>query len=361
MVSKPSEWVWRLNVPLGKVDKNYLTTVIYPRLGAARREIIVGPKFGVDNAVIRIGPRKVMVATTDPLSYIPGFRPQESAWLSVHLLASDLTTSGFAPKFGIFDFNLPPEMRDQDFAAYWNAFHVECKRLGVSIVGGHTGRYEGCGYTVIGAGMLYTVGDASKYLTSEMGQVGDDIILTKGAAIETTAVLTRAFPKTVRSALGEKLFGRAQEYLGKVSTVKDALTAVTVGVHQNGVTSMHDATEGGVIAAACELAAASRLGAELDLKAVPISEETEEICKVFDIDSLTSLSEGSLVLTCKPRKTNEVITRLRGAKIEASIVGQLTKSGNVCAVGEKGRKAIKYPKFDPYWRAYWKATSKHWK
>jgi hydrogenase maturation factor len=94
---------------------------------------------------------------------------------------------------------------------------------------------------------------------------------------------------------------------------------------------------------------------------MPVPEETEGICKVFGIDHLTSLSERSLVLTSKPRKTSKVITRLRGAKIEASIVGQLTKPGNVYAVADKGRKAIKYPKFDPYWRAYWKATSRHWK
>ena len=323
--------------------------------------VLVGPRFGVDNAVVRIATNKVMVVTADPLSFIPALGTSESAWLSVNLIASDLAASGFQPQYGVFDFNLPPRMSNRRFANYWAFFHKECKRLGLAIIGGHTGRYEGCDYTIIGAGMMYAVGDEGKYLTSEMGQIDDDIVLTKGAAIETTAVLTRAFPKTVRRALGDRLFERAQKYLGKVSTVKDSLTAVTVGVHENGVTSMHDATEGGVIAATCELSAASRHGAELNLNAVPISEETERVCKVFGIDPLTSLSEGSLVLTCHPRKTSKVIARLRGAKIEASIVGQLTKPGNVYAVADKGRKAIKYPKFDPYWRAYWKATSRHWK
>jgi len=317
--------------------------------------------FGVDNAVVRIATKKVMVVTADPLSFIPALGTRESAWLSVNLIASDLTASGFQPQYGVFDFNLPPRMSNRQFAEYWAFFHKECKRLGLAIIGGHTGRYEGCDYTIIGAGTMYAVGDGSKYLTSEMGQIGDDIILTKGAAIETTAELTRAFPVRVRRALGDELFERAQQYLRRVSTVKDALTAVTVGIHEKGVTSMHDATEGGVIAATCELAAASRHGAELNLKAVLISEETETVCKLFGIDPLTSLSEGSLVITCKPKRTGKLVASLRGAKIEASIIGQLTKSENVYAVGDKGRKAIKYPKCDPYWRAYWKATGKHWK
>jgi hydrogenase maturation factor len=94
---------------------------------------------------------------------------------------------------------------------------------------------------------------------------------------------------------------------------------------------------------------------------MPVPEETEGICKVFGIDHLTSLSERSLVLTSKPRKTSKVITRLRGAKIEASVIGQLTRSGAIYSIGNKDRKAIRYPKFDPYWRAYSKATTKHWK
>ena len=102
----------------GKVDRSYLDNVIYPRLGASRREIIVGPRFGVDNAVVKVGGGKVLVATTDPLSFIPGLRPLESAWLSVHLLASDLTTCGSAPQYGIFDFNLPPQMSNDQFAEY---------------------------------------------------------------------------------------------------------------------------------------------------------------------------------------------------------------------------------------------------
>ena len=208
---------------------------------------------------------------------------------------------------------------------------------------------------------MYAVGPEDGYLTSEMGEVGDELILTKGAAIETTAVLTRSFPKTVKRALGAKLFERAQAYLGKVSTVKDSLTAVSVGVHRRGVTSMHDATEGGVVAAVLELTNASRVGAALDLASIPVSQETEEICRLFHIDPLISLSEGSLLLTCKPAKAGMVISRLKNAGIESNVIGHLTKSRLVRGVSERGVSKISYPKSDPYWKAYWNATRKHWK
>ena len=350
-----------MQITLGKPSPTYLHNVVYGRLGARRRDVVVGPKHGVDNAVVRVGPGNVMVATTDPLSYIPALGPRYSAWLSVNLIASDLATSAISPQYGIFDFNLPPKMPDSQFATYWAHFHSECKRLGIAIIGGHTGRYQGCDYTVIGGGVMYAVGPEDGYLTSEMGQVGDDLILTKGAAIETTAVLARSFPRTVRKALGANLFERARTYLEKVSTVKDSLTAASVGLHQRGVTAMHDATEGGVLAAVLELTNASRMGAMIDLESIPISQETNEICNLFHIDPFFSLSEGSLVLTCKPTKTGRVIRRLKEARISSNVIGQLTKSRQVSGMSRKSTSRISYPKFDPYWKAYWNATRKHWK
>ena len=261
-------------------------------MGARRRNVVVGPRYGVDNAVVRVGRGNVMVATADPLSYIPALGPRYSAWLSVNLIASDLATSAFAPQYGIFDFNLPPKMPNAQFATYWTHFHNECKRLGIAIIGGHTGRYQGCDYTVIGGGIMYAVGPEDRYLTSAMGQVGDDLILTKGAAIETTAVLARSFPKTVKRALGARLFEQAIAYLKKVSTVKDSLTAASVGVRQRGITAMHDATEGGVLAAILELTNASGVGATIDLESIPVSEETEEVCRLFHIDPLSLPKRG---------------------------------------------------------------------
>jgi hydrogenase maturation factor len=346
----------------GKPDREYLEKVIYRRLGARRHEVIVGPRFGVDNSVVRIGQRKVVVATADPLSFIPALGASASAWLSVHLLASDLTTSGFAPQYGVFDFNLPPTMSQPLFANYWKYFHNECKNLGLAIIGGHTGRYEGCDYTVIGGGTMCAIGAEEQYLTSSMGQPGDNIILTKGAAIETTAVMARVFPMKVKRAIGSHLFAKARAYLQKVSTVRDALAAVSVGVHRDGVTAMHDATEGGVIAAVFELAHASGLGVELVLSDIPVAAETKEICRLFHINPLISLSEGSLVIACRPRITERLLAKLHEAKIQGAVVGRLTKRQGFWGFDSNGAKQIiHYPRFDPYWKAYWKASSKRWK
>jgi hydrogenase maturation factor len=252
-------------------------------------------------------------------------------------------------------------MTDKTFETYWGGFHKECLRLGIAIVGGHTGRYPGCNYSVIGGGVLCAMGSEKAYLTSAMAQPGDDIILTKGAAIETTAVLAAAFPKIVKHTIGSSLFEKARQSLGKVTTVNDALTASSIGVHGEGVTAMHDATEGGVMAAVLELATASQLGVELDLDLILISQETQEICKLFRIDPITSLSEGSLVISCNPHRTNRVLNRLRSKQIDSTVIGQLTeREGRLYGTANSVRTRLRYPKLDPYWKAYWRAVRKGW-
>jgi len=346
---------------LGKAGKDILSDVIYRSLGALRSQVIVGPAFGVDNSIVRLSRGRVLVATTDPLSYIPSLGPKASAWLSVHLLASDLTTSGFSPEYGLFDFNLPPTLDDTSFAKYWRSFHKECEKLGLSIIGGHTGRYPGIDYTIVGGGVLMSTGPEDRYLTSSMARNGDDVVLTKGAAIETTAVLTRTFPQRVRKALGSRLFDEAWNYLYKVSTVEDALTAASLGVRQRGVTAMHDATEGGVIAAMIELATASHLGLVLDLEEIQISEETLGLCELFKIDPMVSLSEGSLIIASRPTKTDKILAKLASQGIPSRVVGKLTSKFRGCrAITHRGVHNFRYPTVDPYWKAYSKAMRKHW-
>ena len=304
----------------------------------------------------------VLICTTDPLSFIPSLGPRDSAWLSIHLIASDIATSGFAPQYGIFDLNLPPAMSDSILARYWRAFHEECSQLGVSIVSGHTGRYVGCGYTIIGGGVMMAVCPRNRYLSSTMAEEGNDLILTKGAAIETTAVLSRSFPRTVRRALGQRLFQNAWKYLRKVTTVEDALTASSVGVRNDGVTAMHDATEGGVTSALIDLANSSQVGLRLEEDQIQISSETAEVCKLFRIDPLCSLSEGSLVIASKPFATGKILKKLASKGLAATVVGRLVpRERGLRATSPKGESRLRYPTVDPYWVAYSKATAKGWR
>ena len=346
---------------LGKLGPSFFRSIIFPRLGANRPNVISGPRLGGDTSAIRLNNRNVLVATTDPLSYLPSLGASESAWMSVHLLASDLTTSGFSPQYGIFDFNLPTSLSDDEFATYWMAFHSECRKLGIAIIGGHTGRYSNYEGTIIGGGTLFAIAPKRGYLSSSMARAGDELILTKSAGIEATAVLTRSFPRTVRKAIGREAFARAWDYLRMVTTVRDALAAVSVGVGELGVTSMHDATEGGVLGAVAEIGEASGLGVAVEPSSIPVSEETDAVCRIFRLNPLETLSEGSLLIASRPTAVSKILGSLSNIGIRAHVVGRFSKRFRGVR-SLTGKPWIRVPRRsqDPYWAAYWRATRKRW-
>jgi len=346
---------------LGKLSQNTKASTIWRLKGATSRDVIVGPLAGVDVSVLDIGAGRVLIANCDPVSMIPSLGPEDSATMSLYEVASDVATSGQSPRYALFDLNLPPALSDQVFQRYWKAVNRTCIKLGVSILGGHTGRFEGCDYSIIGGATMWTTCRKNEFLTSSMARDGDDLIFTKSAAYGATSVLARSFPRTVRKHLGPSLFDRAWKYLQSANTVNDSLSAVKAGIHQHGVTAIHDATEGGSLAAIAEMAHASNLGGIIDLEGIPISEETEQICRLFHLDPLTSLGEGSLLIASRPNRSRRVIDILRSIGTQATVIGQLSSSSRTLfQVSKKGRSRIRYPKRDPYWNAYWRALRKGW-
>ncbi|MFN3134600.1 MAG: AIR synthase family protein [Candidatus Kryptonium sp.] len=347
----------------GKVGKLFFDNIIYPKLGLKRDEVLVGPNYGCDNAVIKINDRQVMILTSDPLSIIPALGLEDSAWLTVHLLASDLSTSGIPPMYAMLNFNLPPQITKEEFEVYWDAFHHECEKLGIAIVGGHTGKFFGIDYTIVGGGTFVAIGDIDKYLSSNMAKPGDRIVITKGSAIATTGILARIFPETIEKNFGSDFLKEAQSYFRKFSVVDDALTAVKIGVRDDGVSAMHDATEGGVLGGIYEMAVASGCGVHVFKDKIPVSETTRKICQLFEIDPYISLSEGTLIIAVKEEKVAELLKVLSENEIESAEVGYFEGApyGLWIEKLDGTKEPLIYPEADPYWNAYVSAINKGWR
>ena len=359
-ISPPTGPVGRRRRLFGKLEPGVISDIVFRNLGAPNPAVKVGPRGGFDNAVVSIGAGKSLILTSDPVSMIPAIGMKKSAWLSLHHLVSDFTTTGLKPEFAVFDFNLPTELSTNQLKAYFEALGDYCKELGISIVAGHTGRYPGGGFTVVGGGVVFGVARDGGYLNPEMASRGDAIILTKGAAIETTAILANSFPETVERELGRRMLGRARSYLSLCSTVGDALEAVS-GAFRGGVTSMHDATEGGVLGALHEHAVASGRSFLVEKRRIHVSEETRGVCSIFRTDPLLSLSGGALIITCKRESVEGLIGRLRRKGIKSFEIGRVGERGRIglWLVSNEDRAKRFTPRGrDPYWDAYEKAVER---
>ncbi len=347
--------------PIGKVDRTFLEKIVLSKLGAFRPEILIGPRHGFDVGSIRICEDKIMVFSTDPLSIIPAIGLKDSGWLSAHTLANDVATSGLSPAYASLDFNLPPTIKDEEFKTYWEALIKEFEELGISVVSGHTGRYLGCDYSIIGAGTIIGVGEENQYIDASMVRVGDSVIITKGIAIEATAVLSKAFPNTIIEKFGKPFVTRAQRTFRSCSVVQDALVASSVGVRDNGVTAMHDATEGGVYGGLAELASASSKGLQIEKNRIPVSREAEDICSLFGLDPYTTLSSGTMIITVRPEKETEVVDALKSRGITSTIIGKvIPPEKGVYCIEEGVKKPLVTPQEDLYWKTFWNANQNGW-
>jgi len=343
---------------IGKVSSEIFDEIILPRLGRKRPEILVGPRHGVDVGVVDLGNGQVMVTTTDPIFVVPPYGWERSGWFAVHILASDAATSGIRPQYITMDLNLPLSMSREGFEALWGAMHNECEKIGMAILSGHTGRYQGCEYPMIGGATVIGIGPKDRYVTPTMARPGDVVIITKGAAIETAGLFAVTFPRRVAERYGEKAAREAEEIFWQMSVVEDALTAVESGVREAGVTAMHDATECGVWGGLFEVAQASDVGMTIDKDKIIVQDTVRKVCDLFGVDPYSSISEGTLIITCRPHKAQEVIRRLGDKGIPATMVGEIEESRQGMRVFEQGTAhELTHPKVDPFWAAFGKAAS----
>ncbi|MFC1893009.1 AIR synthase family protein [Chloroflexota bacterium] len=343
---------------IGKISPEVFNELIFPRLGAKSDQTLVGPQHGVDVGIVEIGDKAVSF-TADPVFIVPEYGWERAAWFAIHILASDAVTCGLKPRFLSIDLNLPMEMTKKQLEVTWNTMHQECQRLGISVICGHTARYENCHYPMVGGATVVGVGEKDEYVTPRMARVGDRIIITKGPAIEATGIFATMFPRLIEDKFGPGFCQKAQRIFYQMSVVEDAMTAISVGVRENGITAMHDATECGIWGGLYELGQAAGLGVRITKEKIVVEDGVTDICRYFGIDPYASISEGTLIIACWQHKAEEVVAVLSQKGIKSSIVGELTSpEKGMLLVREGKEERLEHPIVDPFWKAFYDALEK---
>lgn len=332
---------------LGKITPDFFTKVIYPRLGRPDSSVLVKPQHGVDFGVISLG-GNVIVLSADPFYIASELGMEKAAWFAVHILASDVAVSGIRPRYLAVDLNLPPAMTEKELQRMWQTVHLECKKLGITVVTGHTARYSGCNYPMVGGATMFGVGKR-KSLIIPKAQPKDAIIISKGPAIETTGLMAAYFPEFLEEKYGRAFVKKAQDVYYQMSTVKDALITSRI----KGVTAMHDATECGVLGGLYEMSQHSRVGMNIFLDDIIIQDEVKKTCECFGINPYVAISEGTLLATVNKKNARKVVKALEDEGIKSCIAGEVVSFKEGVYTYSKGKKnKLKHPEVDPFWSKF---------
>jgi len=346
----------------GKINSEHFKQIVRPQAGLRRDEVIKGPAYGVDTSVIDLGDGKGLATSSDPLSLIPSLGLKESAWLSVHLLANDMATTGFAPQYAQFVLNLPADFPLEKFKIYWSHMHRMCEELGVAITGGHTAQVPGQESTTPGGGTMFLQAPLEQIITGDGAEPGDKIVVTKESALVASSILVMSFPETVQKQCGKDIYEQGCRNFYRTSSLKEAQAASEVLAPKTELKAMHDVTEGGLLGGIAEMAEASGCGFRVNDERLPVGEVPQRICEVFKIDPRICVGAGSMIIAVKDGLEATLVHHLKEQDIPAAVVGEMTSKEEGTVLVENGEeKAFDFDGHDPYWNAFYTAMEKGWK
>jgi hydrogenase expression/formation protein HypE len=316
-------------LPAGKLP-GWLLRKVLP--GSPRDpDILVGPGVGRDAAAIAVGER-VIVAKNDPIT----FASEGAAAHLVEVNANDVACMGATPRWLLVTALLPHGVTPADVLNQFAELRETCKHRSVELIGGHTEIVPGLARPIL-VGMM--LGDAApnELLRPGEAQPGDVLLITKGLAIEGTALLARERADVLQERIGEELVRSAARLLDQpgISVVAEAEIARRTGL----VTALHDPTEGGFASAVRELAIVSRAGVEIEAEAIPILDETRAVAEALGIDPLGMLASGSLLIATRAESVSSIVRDIEAAGIPVSVVGRLTEDPLDAVLIEAGERS----------------------
>lgn len=326
---------------LGKIDRDFFDSVIYPNLGADRDDVSIGPRHGVDFGVIDVAGQAVVVAT-DPISILPELGFERAGRLALDVVLADVAVSGIPPTHLSISLTLPPGMTDDELATTWRGLSDHARELGVNITAGHTARYAGVDYSWVGGATALGVGAHDDIVRPDGAKPGDSIIVTTGPGAEVAGLFSSLFPDQLD--LTESELETAIERLDDFGVVRDTSTAVAAG----SVTAMHDATEGGMQGALVEMARGAGVRFDVNAESVPVAPGVQPVCDAIGVDPWQVTSTGTLLLTVDSDDADDVVAALEASGTRASVIGHVTTGEGVFVDDER----VFLPDSDPSWEAF---------
>ena len=172
---------------------------------------------------------------------------------------------------------------------------------------------------------------------------GQDIIVTGFIALEGTARLAAEQRETLLRTLPEELLDDAAGFLEYLNRVPEAAVAI-----QHGATAMLIVGDGGIMTALWELAGYSGTGMRVNLRDIPVKQETIEICEVLELNPYHLLSGGCALMTVD--NGYRLCETLREMGFAARVIGHTTTDNDKAIINGDSLGFLNRPQTDEYIR-----------
>lgn len=323
---------------IGKVPENVLKRSVFKQIHTKRPEVILGAGVGEDCAAIKLAEDETLVLSTDPITGTA----QDIGTLAIQITVNDLASSGAEPIGVLLTVLLPESVEEPELREMMAQVEAACEKANVQVMGGHTEVTAVVNQPVISVCGVGKVKDGCLISTAG-AKPGMDIVVTKWIGIEGTSIIAKEKEEQLLTRFSAPFIDKAKALDAYISVLSEAAVAVV-----SGVSAMHDVTEGGIFGALWEMAEASGVGLEIDIKSIPIRQETVEICEFFDINPYQLISSGCMLMAAADG--NHLVRELKKAGIPATVIGKATEGNDRVLLNGEEKRFLEPPKTDELYR-----------
>lgn len=318
----------------GKLKESILKRSVLKQLHKRGESTLQGPAIGGDYGAIAISETDAVVIASDPVT----LTKDEIGSSALIAACNDVACSGATPIGASITILLPTSMNEEELRGVVKDLDNACEHCGIDIVSGHTEVTRAVKEPVVVATVIGKVSRIERIHSSSVCP-GMDIIATKWVGLEGTAILAKEKEEVLRTRFPQPFIDKAKTFGQWRAILPEAAVAM-----KSGASAMHDVSEGGIFGALWELAESAGVGLEIDLKKIPIRQETIELCEFFDLNPYKILSGGSLLIAAEDG--NGLVMELAKADIPAVIIGKATDSNDRVLVNEEERRFLETTQTD---------------
>lgn len=325
----------------GKVPENVLKRSVLRQLKTERKEVLNGAGIGKDCAIFSFSDRNVISCMQEASVAVrasagcrqPGYTVRYTMAQLLQKCANNLAASGAEPVAAMITLLLPETTEEPELKTLMAEAEEKCWELSMDIAGGQTRITADVSFpiaVITGFGRaLEDTGGAGRMVGK--AAPGQDIVISKWIGLEGTAFLAERCSGMLHSRYPAYLVEEAAGFHRYLSVLPEAAAAM-----ESGVCAMHDASEGGIFGALWELAEGAGVGLTVDLKKLPLRQETVEVCECCNVNPYQLLSGGCLVMAAKDG--SKLVDSLTARQIPAVVVGKVTdRNDRILLSGEEVR------------------------
>ncbi len=182
-------------------------------------------------------------------------------------------------------------------------------------------------------------------LRSSMGTANQDIVLLKWIGLEGTF-------RAMREKEAELSKRFVPTFLSQIRQMESSLfSADAIAVaKEHGASAMQQITSGGILATLWEMAEASDVGMEVELKQMAICQETVEVCEFCHLNPYQLTSAGSVIIFTE--RGEELVERYEELGIQATLLGRTTTDSARVILGGEEKRFLDRPATDELLKIY---------